>query len=139
MANTFVKLNLRIAQVQQEIRTATEDGVKEVFNKKILPAAKALSPRSAELKPGETIHNADSIKTSFSRTKKGISARIFTTSGHGYFLEKGTSKTPAHPYLYPAFQMYAASLFGTVKLKLKLPPKAKVQSQPEPAEGKVNA
>lgn len=43
---------------------------------------------------------------------------MFSQSGHGGYLEKGTRYLPAHPYMYPAFQANATSLFGSVREKI---------------------
>jgi hypothetical protein len=36
-------------------------------------------------------------------TDKGVEAKLFTQSGYGGYLELGTSRMRAQPYLWPAF------------------------------------
>jgi hypothetical protein len=103
MAKTILVLNLRTAQAQKEVGDANFDATRNLFDKKILPLARHLSPREAQLHKAETVHNADSIQVRTKRTNKGQRASLFTTSGHGYYLELGTSKMPAQPSLRTAF------------------------------------
>lgn len=86
---------------------ATE-GLRRTFTERILPAAKSLSPVG-------TGQNRDSIKAKITQTQKGPKARIFTTSGHGYYLERGTSKMPARPFLRPAFQANIGNIAGDMR------------------------
>lgn len=101
------------------MKAAVEDvatqGLRRTFEDRILPAARRLSPRSQNLKPGQRVHNADSIKVKITSTQKGPKARIFTTSGHGYYLEVGTSKMPARPFLRPAYDSNIGNLVGDMK------------------------
>lgn len=118
MAQEIISLNLRAVEAQKEAAEAIFQGTRDTFRDKILPLAKKLSPREAELRPGRLIHNADSLAVRSRRTKKGPKITMFSQSGHGGFLEKGTKVQPAHPYMYPAFQANSQALFGAVKTKI---------------------
>lgn len=118
MANGNVQLKLRTDDAKQEALNAIFAGVREVFQDKILPEAQRRSPK-------DTGENAASIRVRTRKTKNGPKATIFTTSGHGGFLEKGTSKMGPRPFLYPAYLQYAPSLNGTIKTKVKLVPDKK--------------
>lgn len=39
-------------------------------------------------------------------TDTGLVGAVYSTSGYGGFLETGTSKMPARPYMYPALQKH---------------------------------
>jgi hypothetical protein len=113
-----LKLN---AQLREQIHQAVVESVTETFQQEIVPAAKAGSPR-------RTGANAASIAVTVTDNVENsrIRAAMFTQSGHGYYVEKGTShnreltktpskrrkvqpkadRTPARPYLMPAFQRY---------------------------------
>jgi hypothetical protein len=121
----LVSLNLRGAAAQKDASDAIFAGIRDTFQNKILPLAKKLSPREVELPPGHTTHNADSLAVRTKRTKKGTQVTLFSQSGHGGYLEVGTRKLPAKPYMYPAFQANAAALFGSVKEQIKVKGKAK--------------
>jgi HK97 gp10 family phage protein len=102
-------------QVEEIIRSVTE----EVFELDIKPAAVENSPVTEEgllineaLKAegklggrpvGGTGHNRRSIDVTVTASDKGVEASLFTQSGYGGYLETGTSKMRAQPYLYPAF------------------------------------
>lgn len=118
MAKEILILNLRTAQAQKEVGDAIFGATRNLFDKKILPLARHLSPREAGLRKGETVHNADSIQVRTKRTNKGPRAFLFTTSGHGYYLEVGTSKMAARPSLRTAFAANIGSLAGDVKKEI---------------------
>lgn len=46
---------------------------------------------------------------------RGPSFRIYTQSGYGAFLELGTRRMPAQPYIYPAFEQMQAYLAGELE------------------------
>lgn len=114
MRDNFV-LNMRIEQAKQEARDAFVEAIRETFIEKIKPEAQRLSPREAELPKGHQVHNADSIGVSVRKTASGVTAKIFTQSGHGGYIELGTKKMAARPYLYPAVMQF----LGEIPLTLK--------------------
>src|SRR4051812_35668671 len=79
------------------------EAVQEVFEIDIKTAAKQNSP----VKTGT---NKRSIDTEVTQTSKGVQAELFTQSGYGGYLEIGTSKMKARPYLIPAFDKFRKSL-----------------------------
>lgn len=44
-----------------------------------------------------------------------LEAAIYSSSGYGGFLETGTSKMPARPYIYPAFNRNKGKLIPAIK------------------------
>ena len=118
--------------LRAEIHAAGVQATREVFEQKILPAAKAGSPVGGHLDPHPG-KNRDSIAVSFrDKPETGwISAWLYTQSGYGWLIEHGTShnraltrmkisrrhgrvpvndRTPSRPYLYPAVMQFAASI-----------------------------
>lgn len=107
---------------REKFHEAAVQATQEVFEQNILPAAKSGSP----VHSGK---NRDSIAVSF-RDKletMWVSAWIFTQSGYGWLIERGTShnrqltktrmkarkgkvaandRTPAQPYIYPAITRF---------------------------------
>ena len=118
-----------IAQIHRDILQATE----EVFELDIKPDAVENSPVTAEgllhnlelqrqgklsRPPGGTGYNRRSIDTQTIETEKGPKATLFTQSGYGGYLEVGTSKMSAQPYLFPAFQRHIPKLPTNVRAKI---------------------
>ena len=63
--------------------------------------------------PVDTGNNRDSIATESSTTSTGRPvARVFTQSGYGGWLEIGTSRMPARPYMAPAYNEAKALTTG---------------------------
>lgn len=135
MAGQIVTFVSRIPQarlqVQEIIRAVTQD----VFELDIKPAAVAGSPVTEEgllineeLKArgklggrpvGGTGHNRRSIDVSVTASEKGVEATLFTQSGYGGYLETGTSKMRAQPYLYPAFMQNVGKIPEGVKVRIQ--------------------
>jgi HK97 gp10 family phage protein len=135
MAGQVFQFNSRIPQarlqVEEIIRTVTQD----VFELDIKPAAVEGSPvteegflRNEELKAqgklggrpaGGTGHNRRSIDVTVTATEKGVEATLFTQSGYGGYLETGTSKMRAQPYLYPAFIQNVGKIPEGVKVQIQ--------------------
>jgi HK97 gp10 family phage protein len=98
---------------------------KEVFTLDILPAAVEASPVTPEglqhnlekgyKRPGGTGTNRRSIDVEVTHTEKGASAKIFTQSGYGGYLETGTSKMRAQPYIYPSFVRFKSKIAQVYK------------------------
>lgn len=113
---------------QKVFRDAALTATKEVFELDIVPEAKRLSPVSDAWpsipeargeKRRDTGHNRRSIDAVVEDGPNGPEAELFTQSGYGAYLEIGTSKTPARPYLWPAFEKFVGTLAARVKGKLK--------------------
>lgn len=112
-----------VTGLREKFHEAAVEATKEVFEQQCLPAAKSGSPVA-------TGTNRDSIGVSFrDRLSTGwVSAWLYTSSGYGWLLERGTSfnreltkkpmerrygkvavkdRTPARPYIYPAMRFVA--------------------------------
>lgn len=123
----LITLNLTTELAKKQVKDSLFTAVKEIAEQEILPDAKARSPKSEELRPDETIHNADSLAVKVSRVKAGVKMRLFSQSGHGGYLEIGTSKIAAEPYMMPAFQAHISSVYGKVKEKIKSIPRKRAK------------
>lgn len=108
---TNVKLNLRIAEAKAEVQLATFTAIQEVFELDIKAAAKENSPVLSG-------NNKRTIDTEVVEVPGGIQATLFTQSGYGGYLEIGTRKMPARPYLQPAFDEGVATIAEHVKEKI---------------------
>jgi HK97 gp10 family phage protein len=111
MANDRVKVTLRTVEAQAQIERAVLRAVTETFELDIKARAKELSPVSPEWpsipeargeKRIDTGENRRSIDTEVTLEGHNVKAVIFTQSGHGGYLEIGTSRMPARPYINPA-------------------------------------
>jgi HK97 gp10 family phage protein len=90
------RLDLAIPQAQQECYDAI-----------YAAEAAALDATVAEaqsLCPKLTGRNAESIQKRLRRVVGGTKGTVFTESGYGGYIERGTRHTPAHPYIFPAAQ-----------------------------------
>lgn len=99
---------LRTAQVKAEVEAATLKAVQEVFELDIKPEA-------AKGTPVLTGTNRRSIDTETTQTPTGVQAQIFTQSGYGGYLEVGTKKMEARPYILPAFNKFRSKLFDLLR------------------------
>jgi hypothetical protein len=132
--HAIVNLNLRTGDALLSVRTAILSATQDLFDEEIVPTAKELSPvtpegyaRNEELKAehklggrrvGGTGTNRRSIDAVVTDTPEGPKAELFTQSGYGGYLELGTSKMRAQPYLNPAFEMHIGKLPEKVKDKI---------------------
>jgi HK97 gp10 family phage protein len=131
---SFATLTLRTVEAAEVIKVAIYEATAEVFELDIVPTAKELSPvtaeglaRNLELKaegklggrrPGGTGTNRRSIDSVVEDSAEGPQAELFTQSGYGGYLEVGTSKMRAQPYLWPAFEQHIGKLPAMVKEKI---------------------
>ena len=118
-----VKLNLRTGEAKVEVKQAVFDAVQEVFEIDMKTAAVQGSPVRAPKGPhnpqgipGGT--NRRSIDTDVEMSEQGVEASIYTQSGYGGYLEVGTRKMAARPYIRPAFDENVAKIPEKVKEKL---------------------
>lgn len=131
--HAIANLNLR-PKALLDVKAAITAATQELFEEEIVPAAKELSPVTAEgyehnleleeqhklgSRPAMgTGTNRRSIDSEVTETENGPQAELFTQSGYGAYLELGTSKMRAQPYLYPAFEEHIGKLPERVKEKL---------------------
>ncbi len=99
------RVNFKLTGIQ--LTAAIEAGLKEAFLLDVLPLAVKLSPRI-------TGNNRRSIKFSV----KGKTAKIWTESGYGGWLEIGTARRPATPYLRPSIERNKRKIAQAIKRHL---------------------
>jgi len=132
---TQIVFNSRIPGAVASLRATVREVVEEVFATQIHPAAVEKSPvtpeglaRNLELQalgklgdrpPGGTGTNRRSIDYTVSETDKGVEAQLFTQDGYGGYLEVGTSKMRAQPYLYPAFIENVDKIPEGIKIRIE--------------------
>jgi HK97 gp10 family phage protein len=118
-----VKLNLRTGEAKAEVKQAVFDAVQEVFEIDMKtasvqgsPVRAPKGPHNPEGIPGGT--NRRSIDTDVEMAEQGVEASIYTQSGYGGYLEVGTRKMAARPYIRPAFDENVGKIPEKVKEKL---------------------
>lgn len=112
-------MNLRTTEAMFFMKDALEAATEEVFSEIHFAAAEAspvLDKATSERQPGE---NRESIRHNVTQVKAGVKARVYTTSGFGGFVELGTKKMPAQPYLYPSFESNIGQLPDVVRERLE--------------------
>ena len=72
-------------------------------------------PEAFDRSPHITGNNARSITTETEEAGGRVEGSIFTQSGYGGYLEGGTSKMAARPYLWPAVERHAKKVFDRMK------------------------
>lgn len=91
--------NLKTKEAEKELHKRAEKAVKEVV---ILIAADSIKPPS----PFLTGNNRRSMRYD----AKGLEGSVYSTSGYGGYLETGTSKMAARPYMKPALDRHIGKL-----------------------------
>jgi len=97
------QFNFKLDELRRKVRSGAYQAIQEVFEIDIKTDAAANTPV-------DTGNNRRSIDTEVGEVPEGIRAEIFTQSGYGGYLELGTVKMAARPYLYPAFNKYRTKL-----------------------------
>lgn len=127
MANAYVQVTLRTDAARRKLQQAIFKATERVFELDTKKLAKELSPVSPtypsipESRGEKRIDhgtNRNSIDTAVEQAPEGVRAAIFTQSGHGGYLELGTSKMPARPYLGPAVRQTVGNIPLEVKKEL---------------------
>lgn len=132
--HAVANLNLHVLPVLTSTKNAIQEATEELFEFEIVPTAKQLSPvtpsgyqRNLALKAEHKLggrratgtgNNRRSIDSAVSATPEGVQAVLFTQSGYGAYLELGTSRMAAQPYLNPALEQHIGKLPNMVKEKL---------------------
>lgn len=93
------QFNLKTGLAQKQVQEAILKSVADTFELDIKPEA-------AKNTPVLSGTNRRSIDTEISLVPEGIKAELFTQSGYGGYLEIGTKKMQARPYLLPAFNLF---------------------------------
>ena len=102
-----IETNLKFGEGNEKVSKAGADALKEVIVR-ITRDAKADSPWL-------TGNNSRSIDFE----SEGLSGAVYSTSGYGGYLETGTVKMPARPYMKPALDRHVGEFSGLVEAKLK--------------------
>lgn len=112
-----------LGQVKSAIFAETQD----TFLLDIVPQAARTSPVTPEgmalnieehkKRPGGTGTNRRSIDAEITQQGDGVKAELFTASGYGGYLELGTSKMRAQPFLYPAFILKMLGFQSRIKAR----------------------
>jgi hypothetical protein len=115
-----IRLDVEIklmADGHKRFNNAAKLGIRDMFKESVLPLAREYSPKRTDLSHGPVTPgaNAASIGIRIRSRLSRIRASIFTASGYGGYLEKGTRKMGARPYLYPALQESLPALFGFLR------------------------
>lgn len=136
---TQIQFNSRIPQGKANLNAAIKEAVLEVFATKIHPNAVENSPVTPEGAEYNIAHgkkaphilgtgtNRRSIDFTVNADENGVQAQLFTQSGYGGYLETGTSKMRAQPYLYPAFAEHSDEIGPAIKVKIEGLPVEKKQ------------
>lgn len=124
---------LTTVSVKKPITDAVFDAMQEVFELDIKPEAQANSPVSQQYpsipasrgeKRIDHGTNRRSIDTEVKRVPNGVTAELFTESGHGGYLEIGTANMPARPYLFPAWNRFRSKIGKLIGVKIRAIKKA---------------
>lgn len=135
MSEVIVRINLG---AKQQVKGAIDKAVRDVFNLDILPEAVKNSPVTPEgmaynqakfssqpHKPGTKVdpvrlkgtgHNRQSLDVEFTETPSGPQAKLFSQSGYGGYLEVGTSKMRAQPYIWPAWLKFKEKIAKLIRI-----------------------
>jgi HK97 gp10 family phage protein len=129
-----IEFRSRIPAANALARQAISEAITETFELDIKPAAVEHSPVTeqgyahnlellAEHKLGGrrasgTGTNRRSIDYEVEIRPDGVYVKLFTQSGYGGYLELGTFKMPAQPYLWPAFIEFIEKVAVRAKEKI---------------------
>ena len=113
ISTSFI-VNLKTKEVEDKVKKASEQGLKDVVadiaNEAIKESPKLTgnNMRSIvfELGPGKEV------------AKNELEGAVYSTSGYGGFLETGTVSMPARPYFKPALDMNIKNLPDFIKRHL---------------------
>jgi len=104
-----LKLNLKTDQVSKAVKNAAKAALKDIVID--------CTQDAKEMSPKLTGNNMRSINWELGpggdTNLEELQAAIFSSSGYGGFLETGTKRMSARPYIYPAVQKnFTESKFG---------------------------
>ena len=139
MSEALVRLDIKTDVAKRLMRGRIDQATRETFQLDILPEAIQNSPVTPEgmaynqakwdaknhkegteidpVKLKGTGHNRQSLDVEFTETPSGTEAKLFSQSGYGGYLELGTSKMRAQPYIWPAFLKFYQKLADRVRVK----------------------
>lgn len=114
MSKSGWTFNLRTAEATKEIHSAALAGTDDTFIE-----LKAEAQDEAHFGRYDTHTTQRSIDYKVEDTAKGPKGTIFTQSGHGGFVEVGTKKMAAEPFLMPSFLKIKPNFFVNIAARLK--------------------
>lgn len=114
MSKSGWTFNLRTAEALKEIHAAALAGTEDTFVE-----LKAEAQDEAKFGRYDTHTTQRSIDYEVVDTPKGPKGTIFTQSGHGGYLEVGTKKMTAEPFLMPSFRKVMQNFFTNIAARLK--------------------
>jgi HK97 gp10 family phage protein len=139
MSEARVTLNIKTDVAKRLMRERIDQATRDTFNLDILPEAIQNSPvtpegmaynqakfdsekhkQGTEIDPVRlkgTGHNRQSLDVEFHEPPSGTEAKLFGQSGYSGYLEQGTSKMRAQPYIWPAFLKFYRNIVDRVKVK----------------------
>lgn len=112
-------LNLHTAEAMFKVNDALFAATQDVFAEINFTAAErapVLPKATSEREPGEL---RDSIRNHVTQVKKGVKGTLTTHCGYGAWVELGTAKAPAEPYLWPSFEEHIGKLPAATKQRLE--------------------
>jgi HK97 gp10 family phage protein len=116
-------LNLHTTEAMANVGDALFAATQDIFAEITFTAAElspVLDKATSERFPGENRESLrDSIRHTVTQHAEGVRAKVFTTSGYGGWLELGTVKTRAQPYIFPAFEQHIGKLPEATKERLE--------------------
>ena len=112
-----IETTINAPEFGRAFNDAIFSAIKDEFEGPILEDAKANSPLGTEKLDDNKhlIRNRDSLKAKAFFTHEGPMGKLWTTSGHGYFLEVGTRYMGARPYAWPAVQKHIGELMARIQ------------------------
>lgn len=102
-----IESNVDFPGVKEKIEKAGADALKNVIVK--------IANEAKHDSPWLTGNNSRSIDFE----AKELTGSVYSTSGYGGFLETGTARMPARPYMKPALDRHIGELPAGVEAKLK--------------------
>jgi HK97 gp10 family phage protein len=113
MSDTFdmkLSFNLNIPGMKEEVKDVAQKAI-------LLVAEEEVKPLAVSLSPVDTGTNRRSITVEEEEfdNQNRVGAKMFTTSGYGGYLEAGTFKMAARPYLYTAYEVRKKRFFQRIK------------------------
>ena len=113
-----IETNVSGEATLRALEEAVTAGLGEVFDRNILPDAKARCPVGTDpIEPGST-RNRDSLGVMVWISPKGPMGKLYSESGHGGFVEVGTVHMSAQPYAWPALQTNIGAIMAAIKEQL---------------------
>src|SRR5437763_8180904 len=108
--HSSVSLNLHVEEVSAFLKETIFAAVQEAIGFDAVESARGLCPilphATKERQPGRLRDSID-CKVRWTGSGKGIRARMTTKAGYGGWVELGTAKMTAEPYLWPAMETQA--------------------------------